>query len=168
MFSTTLQSEANSIIATVNDELVLFSDIRDNMQSNANKAQKLALLNQQIDLILQFEQIRKIGINPKELAINQALNTIATENNLSLSQLKTLPIFANIKANVHNQLALRGLQRFVLRDAKIKLTAAETKSIAKDKTAQLKLLQKKQADYFNNWVLNLRKNAHIEIFADKL
>ncbi|ABL02290.1 PpiC-type peptidyl-prolyl cis-trans isomerase [Candidatus Ruthia magnifica str. Cm (Calyptogena magnifica)] len=115
----------NSIIAIVNDDLVTFDQISVDIKSNHTKVQKLVLVNQQIDLILQLQKIKQLNITPKENAINSMLGNIASNNNLNLMQLQSLPKFDEVIDHVKQSLSLEGLRQFIVENLDIKLTEVE-------------------------------------------
>lgn len=141
-FSLNAFATPNSIIAVVNDDLVTFDQISINLKPNHTKVQKLVLVNQQIDLILQLQQIKQLNITPKENAINGMLINIASDNNLSLMQLQSLPQFDEVIERVKRSLSLKGLRQFIIENLDIKLTEAEiTKQLLKTPNHSSKLEQ---------------------------
>ncbi len=124
-FSLNAFAMPNSIIAIVNDDLVTFDQISANIKPNHTKVQKLVLVNQQINLILQLQKIKQLSITPKANAINDVLSNIASNNDLSLMQLQSLPKFDEIIDHVKQSLSLEGLRQFIVENLDIKLTEAE-------------------------------------------
>ena len=124
-FSLNVLAAPNSIIAIVNDELITFDTISNELKPSATKAQKMVLVDRQIDLALQLEQIQKFGIKPKLSSVNTALSNIASQNGLTLMQLQSNPQFDEIVENISLQLSLGGLKQFILQKADISLTQAE-------------------------------------------
>ena len=59
-FSLNTLATPNSIIAIVNDELITFDAISDEIKPSFTRAQKIELVDNQIDLMLQLEKIKKI------------------------------------------------------------------------------------------------------------
>ena len=125
----------NSIIALVNDDIITFDAIANDIKPEQSKEQKLALVEEQIDLALKRQQIKQIGIEAKSGAINNALNNVAIQNQLTLKQLKQLPEFNQMVEQIKQQLVLRGLRQFVLKEVDFSLTADEIASI-EDKSQQ--------------------------------
>ncbi len=140
VFSFSAFGEFNSIVAVVNGDLVTFDQISANIKSNHTKTQKLVLVNQQVDLILQLQKIKQLGIAPKTTTIDSILNNIASNNNLSSIQLQSLPQFNEIVSNVKRRLSLEGLRQFVIEKLNIKITEAEiTKQLSKTPNRSNKL-----------------------------
>ncbi len=125
-------ASANSIIAIVNDDLITFDKISDKIKSSSTKEEKLALVNHQIDLALQLQKVKEVGVKPKTNAITVALKNIATQNNITLRQLQTLPQYDEIIINITDQLSLRGLKQVVLKKADIKLAQEEISDAIKN------------------------------------
>lgn len=118
-------ASANSMIAIVDDDVITFDTIAKQVNSTSTKAQKIALVNQQIDLVLQLKQIQKIGIVPKPKSIDTMLGRIASQNKLTRNQLQASPEFDSVVENITQRLALNGLKQVVLRDVEVNLTQAE-------------------------------------------
>ncbi|WP_428087070.1 peptidylprolyl isomerase [Candidatus Thioglobus sp.] len=115
-------SAPNSIVAIVNDSLVTYDEI--NVKSGL-KADKLAAVNQQIDIILQMERIAKLGLEPKTSVINSTLARVAQQNSLSLSQIQENPEFDQIMKDIRQKLSLNGLKEFVNSKAEFSLSQVE-------------------------------------------
>ena len=124
-FSLNTLASPNSIIAIVNDELITFDAISDEIKPSFTRAQKIELVDNQIDLMLQLEKIKKFGIKPKLSSVNTMLSNIASQNGLTLTQLQANNQFDEIVDNVSQRLSLKGLKQFVLQKADTNLTQAE-------------------------------------------
>ncbi|HIC40536.1 MAG TPA: peptidylprolyl isomerase [Piscirickettsiaceae bacterium] len=124
-FSLNVLAVPNTIIAIVNDELITLDTISNDIEPSSTKAQKMALVDHQIDLVLQLEKIQEFGIKPKLSSINTMLSNIASQNGLTLMQLQTNHQFDEIVENISQQISLRGLKKFILQNADISLTQAE-------------------------------------------
>jgi peptidyl-prolyl cis-trans isomerase SurA len=124
-FSLNTLASPNSIIAIVNDEIITFDTISGEIKPSFTKAQKIELVDNQIDLMLQLEKIKKFGIKPKLSSVNTMLSNIASQNGLTLTQLQANNQFDEIVDNVSQRLSLKGLKQFVLQKADINLTQAE-------------------------------------------
>jgi len=132
----------NSIIAIVNDELVTFDAISQNIKPNSTKEHKMQLIDRQIDLALQLQEIKKIGIKPKPSSINTALSNIASKNKLTLVQLQSLNQFDEIVQDITDQLSLIGLKQLISQKADTHLTAAEIESALFKKPSKPSILKK--------------------------
>lgn len=125
-----IANTANSIIAEVNDTVLTFANVNHKIKSNATKAEKLSVINAEIDLILQLEQIQALGISPKPATVKAALNQIATKNNLTLEQLRAADSFTAIIQNINQQLSLLGLKQMILQKTDIQLSNSELQAIS--------------------------------------
>lgn len=138
-------NNTNSIIALVNNEVLTFSHIQNKIKPGLTKAEKLLVINQEIDLLLQLEKIKKIGIRVKPEALNLAMKQIAANNSITMEQLRSSVEFNDITQEIINQLSLRALKSFVLQEVNIKLTDAEIQAISdknpKKLTQQIKIAQ---------------------------
>ena len=124
-FSLNTLASPNSIIAIVNDEIITFDTISGEIKPSFTKAQKIELVDNQIDLMLQLEKIKKFGIKPKLSSVNTMLSNIASQNGLTLTQLQANNQFDEIVDHVSQRLSLKGLKQFVLQKADTNLTQAE-------------------------------------------
>ena len=124
-FSLNVLAVPNTIIAIVNDELITLDTISNDIEPSSTKAQKMALVDHQIDLVLQLEKIQEFGIKPKLSSINTMLSNIASQNGLTLMQLQANDQFDEIVEHVNQQLSLRGLKEFILQKEDTSLTQAE-------------------------------------------
>ncbi len=122
-------SESNSIIAIVNDTVITYDSIKDQVSKNTTKEQKLALINQQIDIALQKEKIQELNIEPKPEVINEILVNIAKQNNLTLEQLQSNNDFDEIVERIYQDISFKDLQKLVLQQADITITQAEIDEI---------------------------------------
>ena len=153
-FSLNVVAAPNSIIAIVNDELITFDTISSELKPSTTKAQKIALVDREIDLVLQLEQIQKFGIKPKLSSINTALSNIASQNSLTLMQLQSNPQFDEIVENINLQLSLRGLKQLILQKADIRLTQAEIDAELTKNPRNLDNLNKKKQIQIAQIVIN--------------
>jgi peptidyl-prolyl cis-trans isomerase SurA len=125
VFSLNALSASNSIIAIVNDSIITYDSIANQINKDTTKAQKLALVNQQIDIVLQKEKIQELGIRPKPETIDAMLVNIAKQNNLTLAQLQSNNQFGEIVERISQDLSFKDLQELVLQQGDITITQAE-------------------------------------------
>ncbi|NYT26666.1 hypothetical protein [Candidatus Thiodubiliella endoseptemdiera] len=174
-------STPNSIIAIVNDTVITMDSISAKINKKTTVKQKIALVQQQIDIALQKEKIQTLGITLKADAVNKVLDNVAKQNGLTIAQLRSNNQFEQIVATVTQNLTLNGLEKMVLQQANITLTQAEIdETLANNpkKSAvtamvhlaniKAQLIRVKQIAFFQGWIKSLRKDAYIEIFTDKL
>jgi len=125
VFSLNALSVSNSIIAIVNDSVITYDSITDQINKDTTKTQKLALIDQQIDIALQKEKIQALGIKPKSETLNAMLENIAKQNNLTLAQLQSNDQFDEIVERTSQELSLQGLKEIILQQSDITITQAE-------------------------------------------
>ena len=179
--SFTVFSTPNSIIAVVNNSIITLDDINTQTNEKTTKKEKMALLDRQIDIELQKEQIQILGISPKLDTVNLVLKEIAEKNQLTFEQLRAKPQFDQISATVYQNITLEGLRQFILQKAEIRISQTEiTAALANNpKKSEIteeahltnikaQIIRSKQASFFANWIKNLRKDAYIKIFKEKL
>lgn len=180
-FSFSMFAASNSIIAIVNDNVITTDSISAKVNKKTTKKQKLALVEQQIDIELQKEKIQALNINPKPEIINTVLKNIAKQDNLTFEQLRANNQFDQIIETVTQNISLEGLKQIVLQQVNIGASQAEidetlgnnpkkTYITEESHLANIKaqIVRTKQNSFFYNWVKNLRKGAYIEIFEYKL
>ncbi len=142
VFSLNAWSVPNSIIAIVNDNIITYSSIANQINKDTTKAQKLALVNQQIDMALQKEKIQELGIKPKPVIIDAMLVKIAERNNLTLAQLHSSDQFDEIVERTSQELSFKGLKEFVLQQGDITITQAEVdEALAKNPASASHILK---------------------------
>ena len=124
---------ANSIIAVVDDELITSSTVAKDLTPELNREQKRQVVNQYIDRHLQLKQAGKLGIQPRAEAVNNLLESIAKQNQLTLAQLRQVKDFDQVLNEVQTSLILKGLRQVVLREANLTASEAElTQALAKN------------------------------------
>jgi len=109
----------NIIIAEVNNSVITYNSLK-TMLNNANsQEQKITIINDRINDILQVEKAKKIGINASLNDVNLMLLEIAKSNNISLEQLRSYPEFLALKIEVSEKISILNLQRHITKDVTI-------------------------------------------------
>ncbi|MBT3194862.1 MAG: peptidylprolyl isomerase, partial [Candidatus Ruthia sp.] len=75
IISLSVNATPNSIVAIVNDHLIT----QDVLNAQSDKENKLSVLNQQIDILLQMDKAEQLGVKPKSSAINNMLSRVAKQ-----------------------------------------------------------------------------------------
>ena len=70
---------ANSIIAIVNDEAITLQSIEQKLNDANSLNEKIDIVEQQIEIVLQISKARGLGLNPSQGDINGVLNQLAVE-----------------------------------------------------------------------------------------
>ena len=92
-FTLNISLASNTILAIVNNKVITTESFQNQLNIANTFNQKIELLNQQIDISLQIDMVKKFGIEPKNEEVNGALIQLARNNNISLSELKSHPQF---------------------------------------------------------------------------
>lgn len=132
VFSFNVISAPNSIIAVVNNNVITYDSIAKQINKNTTKEEKLTLINQQIDRLLQKEKIQELNIKPNPETVNAVLLNIAKQNNLTLTQLRTNNQFNEVVERVSEELSFRKLQELVLQQTDINITQTEIEQVLAD------------------------------------
>ena len=119
--SLSVSAAPNSIVAIVNDHLIT----QDVLSAQSDKTNKLSVLNQQIDILLQMDKAAQLGVKPKQTAINNMLKQVAKQNTLTLEQLQKRPEFGDIMDSIQQKLSLNGLKELISSKAKLSISQAE-------------------------------------------
>jgi len=115
----------NTIIAIVNNTAVTYNSL-ESMLSNANsKDDKVDIISQRINDILQLEKAKEFQIEASTNDINLALFEISKNNNISLDELQAYPEFLSLKTEVSERISILNLQRYITKD----VTIAEKEAI---------------------------------------
>jgi peptidyl-prolyl cis-trans isomerase SurA len=109
-------SNNSSIIALVNDSFISSQSIERYLDKSSSFEEKIELLNQQIDISLQLDMVKKFGIEPNNEEINGAIIQLARNNNISISELKSHPQFALFVEQIIETLSLIKLEQFITKD----------------------------------------------------
>ena len=121
IISLSVSAAPNSIVAIVNDHLIT----QDVLSAQSDKTNKLSVLNQQIDILLQMDKAAQLGVKPKQTAINNMLKQVAKQNTLTLEQLQKRPEFGDIMDSIQQKLSLNGLKELISSKAKLSISQAE-------------------------------------------
>ena len=64
---------SNTIIAIVNNQVITTESFQNQLKIASSFDEKITLLNQQIDISLQIDMVKKFGIEPNDEEVNGAL-----------------------------------------------------------------------------------------------
>ena len=124
----TLSNEtSNSIVALVNENIITSQSIQLKLNETNSLDEKILVLNEKIDLILQLELIEKMGLYASEEEIKKALKHIAYKNGLSFKQLTQLPNYQSVFLSISNELSIINLKNSITKDLKFKTNDDEIK-----------------------------------------
>ena len=116
---------SNTIIAIVNNQVITTESFQNQLKIASSFDEKITLLNQQIDISLQIDMVKKFGIEPNDEEVNGALIQLARSNNISLSELKSHPQFTIFVEQIIETLSLIKLEKFITKEFKPELSENE-------------------------------------------
>ena len=118
-------SNNNSILALVNDSFISSQSIEKYLSKSSSFDDKMAVIDHQIDIVLQLEKVHELGINPSQYDINEAITELASSNKITIEQLQTYPDYPSFLAEIINYLSIINLQQHITGDLKFKFTKDE-------------------------------------------
>ena len=118
-------SNNNTIIALVNENVITFKSIENQLIDTNSLDEKLEIIDSQIEFILQIEKANQLEVNPSRNDILEVLTQVANNNNITLEQLKSYPEFPSLRLEIINRLIILELQQIITKDIKFNLTYDE-------------------------------------------
>ncbi len=106
----------NTIIAIVNNNVVTYNFVKASLLNANSNEQKVNIVNQKIDSILQLNKAKELNIYASINDINGALLEIAKSNNISIEQLRSYPEFLALEIEVSEKISILNLQRLITKD----------------------------------------------------
>ena len=116
---------SNSIIAIVNDEAITLQSIEQQLNYASSLNEKIDIVEQQIDFVLQISKARELSLNPSQGDINGVLTQLSHDNNISMEQLRSYAQFPSLIQQITNRLSILGLQQYITKDLSIELSENE-------------------------------------------
>ena len=116
---------SNSIIAIVNDEAITLQSIEQKLDYTSSLNEKIDIVEQQIDFVLQIRKVRELSLNPSQGDINGVLTQLSHDNNISMEQLRSYAQFPSLIQQITNRLSILGLQQYITKDLSIELSENE-------------------------------------------
>ena len=116
---------SNTILAIVNNKVITTESFQNQLNIANSFDQKMELLSQQIDISLQIDMVKKLGIEPKNEEINGALIQLAINNSISLEEIKSHPQYVLFVQQIIETLSLIKLEKFITKDFKPEYSAEE-------------------------------------------
>ena len=115
----------NTILAIVNNEVVTLNSVEKKLNVANSNEEKIAIIKDRIDTILQLTKVREFDISPTQLDINQALNQLANINEITIEQLNSYPEISLLTREVTEKLSILNLQRFITKDLILNFSSNE-------------------------------------------
>ena len=115
----------NTILAVVNNEVVTLNSVEQKLNIANSNEEKIAIIKNRIDTILQLTKVREFDISPTQSDINQALIQLANINEITIEQLNSYPEISLLTREVTEKLSILNLQRFITKDLILNLSTNE-------------------------------------------
>lgn len=162
---------SNTIIAVLNKTPITLNSFQINLSGDNTTDEKILIINNSIDNILQVLKATELNITPTKRDIENVLIDIAQSNNLSLRELMEFEDFYFIEKEVFEKLSILNLQRFITQDLMTAeeqiLSLCSDKNVIKDEK-QIKIAQIIISE-IDSQIYNLdKKNLLIKDFLSKL
>ena len=125
LFSVNISIAANTVVAIVNQDVITLDSIEWQLNVASSYDEKIDIISQQIDLLLQLNIAKELGIKPQNNEIEGALIQLAQNNNISISELKSHPQFTLFVEQIIETLSVIKLEQFITKDFKPELSENE-------------------------------------------
>ena len=163
----------NTILAIVNNEVVTLNSVEQKLNIANSNEEKIAIIKNRIDTILQLTKVREFDISPTQSDINQALIQLANINEITIEQLNSYPEISLLTREVTEKLSILNLQRFITKDLILNLSTNELidncPAIDNDiKIKQIKIAQIIISEIDNSDISPNSKDEAIKEFLKKL
>ena len=163
----------NTILAIVNNEVVTLNSVEQKLNVANSNEEKIAIIKNRIDTILQLTKVREFDISPTQTDINQTLIQLANINEITIEQLNSYPEISLLTREVTEKLSILNLQRFITKDLILNLSTNELidncSAIDNDiKIKQIKIAQIIISEIDNSDISPNSKDKAIKEFLKKL
>ena len=163
----------NTILAIVNNEVVTLNSVEQKLNVANSNEEKIAIIKNRIDTILQLTKVREFHISPAQSDINQALIQLANINEITIEQLNSYPEISLLTREVTEKLSILNLQRFITKDLILNLSTNELidncPAIDNDiKIKQIKIAQIIISEIDDSDISSNSKDETIKEFLKKL
>ena len=115
----------NTILAIVNNEVVTLNSVEQKLNIAHSNEEKIAVIKNRIDTILQLTKVSELDISPTQSDINQALIQLANINEITIEKLNSYPEISLLTREVTEKLSILNLQRFITKDLIFNLSTNE-------------------------------------------
>ena len=161
----------NTVIAVVNSTPISLNSVQSEIFPNKSKEEIIEEVNAQIYMTLQLQKVSEFDLWSTEDDINQVLNDIAKNNDLSIKELLNFDEIDLIKNEISEKLSILNLQRFITRGLEkpaqeILNQCSDVK--LEDDLKQIKIAQIIISEIDSDTQNPEQKNASIKSFLNKL
>jgi parvulin-like peptidyl-prolyl isomerase len=115
----------NTILAVVDNEVITLNSVEQKLNLANSHEEKIAIIKNRIDTILQLTKAKEFDISPAQSDINQALIQLANINEITIEQLNSYPEISLLTREVTEKLSILNLQRFITKDLILNLSSNE-------------------------------------------
>jgi len=143
----------NTIVGLYNDNVITLNQLNSITKKKESKENKIIAIQALITEKIEIEFIKKLKIEPTASSINEELEKIAKQNNMSYEQLKQIVNFDEIYSIVFLKLSKNGLRQVI---------------VNKGKTDPISVNSPEGISLYQNWLKKTKEKMYIEIFEDKL
>ena len=116
VFFTGITFAENTIIALVNNVPISLNSLNDEFISAKKIENKIAIINNQIDNILQLQKVEDLNLIPSAQNIDKVLLDVAKSNNITIDELSNFDDIDLIKKEISEKLSILNLQRYITQD----------------------------------------------------
>ena len=163
---------ANSIIAVANEEVITLQSIEQQLNDANSFNEKIDIVEQQIDFVLQISKARELDLSPSQGDINGVLNQLAIDNDISIKQLRSYPQFSSLIQQIKERLSILNLQQHITKDLNIELSENEINNCTSNNndknTKQIRIAQIIISEIDNSDVIIDNQELAIRNFLKKL
>ena len=171
VFFTGITFAENTIIALVNNVPISLNSLNDEFISAKKIENKIAIINNQIDNILQLQKVEDLNLIPSAQNIDKVLLDVAKSNNITIDELSNFDDIDLIKKEISEKLSILNLQRYITQDIphpKEKIQSeCFNKNLTKDQK-QIKVAQIIISEIDSDLKDTKQQNILIEAFLNKL
>ena len=125
LFAIKTSFAANTVVAIVNQDVITLDSIEWQLNVASSYDEKIDIISQQIDLLLQLNIAKELGIKPQNNEIDGALIQLAINNSISISELKSHPQFTLFVEQIIETLSVIKLEQSITKDFKPELSENE-------------------------------------------
>jgi len=115
----------NTIIATVNNEIISLKSIENKIIKANSQEEKIEIVYKIIDKILQLKKATELKTIASKTDISSTILEIASTNGISIEQLRSYPEFSSLEIEVAEKISILNLQRHITKD----ITISENEAI---------------------------------------
>lgn len=126
------ESYNNRIVAVINTSILTSNSIQSELKNSPTLNEKIQVVNNSINQILQQELIEKFDLSPSQYEIEEALIHVSKKNNISLNELKKNINFTFILNDINKNLSIFHLKNFITKDIKFNITSDEVADYCKN------------------------------------